>query len=88
MRRFRRRCDWERQGTAGGVRPTRPPFYRDGEIDALTSTLAPLADGAFIFGPSGAGKTTLACHVVDLLERENLALTSGYVNAMSNASHA
>ncbi|MFC3476293.1 Cdc6/Cdc18 family protein [Halobacterium litoreum] len=68
-------------------------YHRDGEIDALTSTLQPLADGvaggdAFIFGPSGTGKTTLARHVVELLQRENLTLTSTYLNAMSNSSRA
>ncbi|MXR20325.1 Cdc6/Cdc18 family protein [Halobacterium bonnevillei] len=67
--------------------------HREGEIDALTTTLRPIADGfkgddAFIFGPSGAGKTTIARYVVDLLQQENLDTTTGYVNAMSNSTRA
>lgn len=67
--------------------------HREGEIDALTSTLSPITEGlsgenAFIFGPSGTGKTTIARYVVDLLQRETLASTTGYVNAMSNSTRA
>lgn len=68
-------------------------YHRDGEIDAMTSALRPLTDGfsgtdVFVFGPSGTGKTTLARHVVELLQQETLATTTGYVNAMSNSTHA
>ncbi|WP_232702198.1 Cdc6/Cdc18 family protein [Halobacterium wangiae] len=67
--------------------------HREGEIDALTTTLRPVADGfagedAFIFGPSGTGKTTIAHYVVDLLQQENLDTTTAYVNAMSNSTRA
>lgn len=68
-------------------------YHRDGEIGALTTALRPLTDGfsgsdVFLFGPSGTGKTTLARHVVDLLQQEALGTTAGYVNAMSNSTHA
>lgn len=67
--------------------------HREGEIEALTATLRPVAEGfagddAFIFGPSGVGKTTIARYVVDLLQQENLDTTSAYVNAMSNSTQA
>jgi len=68
-------------------------YHRDGEIGAMTNALRPLTDGfsgsdIFVFGPSGTGKTTLARHVVDLLQQETLGTTAGYVNAMSNSTHA
>jgi cell division control protein 6 len=67
--------------------------HREGEIDALTTTLRPIADGfagddVFIFGPSGTGKTTIARYVVNLLQQETLDTTAGYVNAMSNSTRA
>lgn len=67
--------------------------HREGEIDALTTTLRPIANGfaggdAFIFGPSGTGKTTIARYVVDMLQQETLDTTSAYVNAMSNSTPA
>jgi len=66
--------------------------HREGAIETLTTTLRPLTTreagtDIFIFGPSGTGKPTLARYVVELLHRENPALTSGYVDAMANASH-
>lgn len=63
------------------IQPLRAEFvpkdvrHRDGEVDALTSTLAPLLDGrrtesAVLDGPSGTGKTCIARHVTDRLQRE------------------
>ncbi|WP_207590486.1 AAA family ATPase [Halomontanus rarus] len=65
--------------------------HRDGKINQLADALRPITDGdigedAFIFGPSGAGKTTLAKYVVRKLEREALDLRWGYVNCMSDSS--
>lgn len=63
--------------------------HREGQIDALASSLQPMARGltgedVFIFGPSGSGKTTLAKYVADQLEQETLALRRGYVNCISD----
>lgn len=63
--------------------------HRDGQIDALASSLQPMARGltgedVFIFGPSGSGKTTLAKYVAEQLEQETLTLRSGYVNCISD----
>jgi Cdc6-like AAA superfamily ATPase len=53
------------------ARPLQPEFvpgdvrHRDGEIDALTSGLQPIAAGrktepVLLYGPSGTGKTCIA----------------------------
>ncbi len=67
--------------------------HRDGQIDHLSSALQPITDGdcgedAFIFGPAGTGKTTIAKHVLQQLEVEALDFTWGYVNCISEASKA
>ncbi|MEF8814621.1 MAG: Cdc6/Cdc18 family protein [Halovenus sp.] len=64
-------------------------YHREGQTDALASSLQPMARGlsgqdVFIFGPSGSGKTTLAKYVADQLEQETLALRRGYVNCISD----
>jgi orc1/cdc6 family replication initiation protein len=77
------------------ARPLRPEFvpgdvrHRDGEVDALTSTLEPLLDGhhaepALLYGPSGTGKTCIARHTVQRLREEVLALHTNYVNCWEN----
>lgn len=68
-------------------------YHRDGQIDHLSSALRPITDGdqaedAFIFGPAGTGKTTIAKYVLGELEREALDVEWGYVNCISEASKA
>jgi Cdc6-like AAA superfamily ATPase len=46
--------------------------HRDGEVNQPTNALDPIVDGerleaAFLFGPSGAGKTCIAQYTVDRL---------------------
>jgi Cdc6-like AAA superfamily ATPase len=73
------------------ARPLQPEFvpgdvrHRDGEVDALTSALQPLADGGstapvLLHGPSGTGKTCIARHVTDRLRAEVVDLHTQYVN--------
>ncbi|WP_126665161.1 Cdc6/Cdc18 family protein [Haloterrigena salifodinae] len=73
------------------ARPLQPEFvpgdvrHRDGEIDALTSTLRPVLDGQhaepiLLHGPSGTGKTCIARHAVDRLRSEVVDLHTQYVN--------
>ncbi|MFC4550088.1 MULTISPECIES: Cdc6/Cdc18 family protein [Halorussus] len=67
--------------------------HREGQIDYLSSALRPITDGdtgedAFIFGPTGTGKTTIAKFVLRQLEREALDVRWGYVNCISDASKA
>jgi len=67
--------------------------HRDGQIDHLSSALRPITDGdqgedAFIFGPAGTGKTTIAKYVLGELEREALDVEWAYVNCISEASKA
>ena len=63
--------------------------YRDAEIDHLAATLDPLtAENVSIFGPSGAGKTTLVKYVLGRLERDRVEYRWGYHNCMSESSTA
>jgi len=81
------------------ARALRPSFvpqdlhHRDGQIEALANALKPVTTGdigedVFVFGPSGAGKTTTARYVLDRLERQALDVRTGYVNAMSDNTKA
>jgi len=68
-------------------------WHRDGQIGALSAALRPLVQGSrgthvIITGPSGVGKTTLARHVVQELERKAFDVTSGYVNCISDSTHS
>jgi len=73
------------------ARPLKPEFvpgdvrHREGETDALTSTLEPILDGThaepvLLHGPSGTGKTCIARYAVDRLRKEVVDLHTQYVN--------
>jgi orc1/cdc6 family replication initiation protein len=73
------------------ARPLQPEFvpadvrHRDGEIDALTSTLKPVVQGhhaepALLHGPSGTGKTCIARYAVERLREQVVDLDTQYVN--------
>ncbi|WP_435359306.1 Cdc6/Cdc18 family protein [Haloarchaeobius sp. DFWS5] len=68
-------------------------YHRDGEIDVLTAALSPLVDGGhgdhiLLTGPSGTGKTTLAKHTCEQLERETFDVSWGYVNCVTESTKA
>jgi orc1/cdc6 family replication initiation protein len=59
--------------------------HRDAEINTLSAALDPITRGepgetAFLSGPSGAGKTCIARHTLDKLDKQVLDLDTGYVN--------
>lgn len=59
--------------------------HRHDEIDALTSALSPVLrdetpENAFLFGPTGAGKTCVARYAVGELQRELIDVDAQYVN--------
>ena len=59
--------------------------HRDQEMNALTRALDPVTRGqsaetAFLFGPSGAGKTCLARFALDRLREAVIDLNHQYVN--------
>jgi orc1/cdc6 family replication initiation protein len=65
--------------------------HRDGEINYLTSTLRPIlqqdpADPAFLYGPSGVGKTCLAQFTVERLREHMVELNHQYVNCWEDYS--
>jgi len=80
---------------ARALRPEQLPrdlHHRDGQIDHLSSVLDPTgstrSEDVCIYGPSGAGKTTIAKYTLGLLEREVLDVRWGYVNCMAESSPA
>jgi Cdc6-like AAA superfamily ATPase len=80
---------------ARALRPDTVPqdlHHRDGQIDHLSSVLAPsqlsYAEDVCIFGPSGTGKTTIAKYTLGQLEREDLGVRWAYVNGMSDNTTA
>lgn len=75
----------------GDARVLQPEFvpreveHRDGEVDALTNALAPITRGepgetAFLFGPSGTGKTCIAQYTVERLREQVVDIEYQYVN--------
>lgn len=65
--------------------------HRDGEINYLSSTLRPIlnnepTDPAFLFGPSGTGKTCIARFTLEQLREEVIDLDTQYVNCWENHS--
>jgi Cdc6-like AAA superfamily ATPase len=80
---------------ARALRPDTVPrdlYHRDGQIDHLSSALAPdqlaWADDVCLFGPSGTGKTTLAKYTLSQLERERLGIRWAYVNCLGEMTRA
>ncbi|NLV10681.1 Cdc6/Cdc18 family protein [Halomicrobium sp. HM KBTZ05] len=76
-------------------RPEYPPrdlYHREGQLDHLSSVLDPTRVGrpedVCIFGPSGAGKTTIAKYTLGQLEKEALNLRWAYVNCMADNTPA
>jgi cell division control protein 6 len=58
---------------------------RNSQMNEVTDALAPIEDGfraenCFLFGPSGAGKTTVARAAVRELRREVLEVPTAYIN--------
>ncbi|WP_284007809.1 Cdc6/Cdc18 family protein [Haloarcula pelagica] len=66
--------------------------HRDGQIDHLSAVLDPTGfdapESVTIFGPSGAGKTTLAKYVLGQLRRETLDVRWGYVDCIADPTEA
>jgi orc1/cdc6 family replication initiation protein len=66
--------------------------HRDAEINLLSSVLRPVTDGgsvdpAFIYGPSGTGKTCIAQYTLDKLRESVIDLNTQYVNCWEYHSH-
>ncbi|WP_435099565.1 Cdc6/Cdc18 family protein [Halarchaeum sp. P4] len=63
--------------------------HREGQINQMTASLEPLlndhpGEDLFVFGPSGAGKTTIAKFVLRQLHRQ-ADIAWGYVNCISDS---
>jgi orc1/cdc6 family replication initiation protein len=63
--------------------------HRDPEANQLSNALEPItrdepAETAFLFGPSGTGKTCLAKFIVERLRREVIDIEHQYVNCWQN----
>lgn len=64
---------------------------RNQELNDLSRALAPIedeevAEDAFLFGPSGTGKTAIARYTLNQLEREVLGVTTQYINCWDRYS--
>jgi len=77
------------------LRPEYTPqdlHHREGQLDHLSSVLDPagldFAENICIFGPTGAGKTTIAKYTLRQLEQEAPNLRWGYVNCMTENTPA
>ena len=65
--------------------------HRDAEVNQLTNALDPVVDGergdtAFLFGPSGVGKTCIAQYTVEQLREAVVDIEYQYVNCWQNYS--
>ncbi len=65
--------------------------HRDAEVNTLSSVLRPLTDGeradpAFLYGPSGTGKTCIAQFTVERLRQEVVDVNYQYVNCWEDYS--
>jgi len=66
---------------------------RNSQMNEVTDALAPIEDGfraenCYLFGPSGAGKTTVARAAVRELRREVLEVPTGYVNCWKESTRS
>jgi len=66
---------------------------RNSQMNEVTDALAPVEDGfraenCFLFGPSGAGKTTVARAAVRELRREVLDVPTAYVNCWKESTRS
>lgn len=69
----------------------REVMHRDAEVNTLSSVLRPLTDGnradpAFLYGPSGTGKTCIAQFTVERLREKVVDLNYQYVNCWEDYS--
>lgn len=67
----------------------REVVHRDPEANHLSNALEPItrdepAETAFLFGPSGTGKTCLAKFIIERLRREVIDIEHQYVNCWQN----
>jgi len=67
--------------------------HRDADIEMVAKAFRPIADGreaspVRIFGPSGAGKTTIAQFTIRRLQRNGVAVRYGLADCMSDSSPA
>ena len=65
--------------------------HRDAEVNTLSTVLRPLTDGgrtdpAFLYGPSGTGKTCIAQFTVERLRQEVVDVNYQYVNCWEDYS--
>jgi len=77
-------------GVTTGVHPQEVK-HRDGEVNYLSSVLQPILDGqpadpAFLYGPSGAGKTCIAQFTIECLRENVVELNHQYVNCWEDYS--
>ncbi|GAB7011737.1 Cdc6/Cdc18 family protein [Halolamina salina] len=66
---------------------------RNSQMNEVTDALAPIEDGfraenCYLFGPSGAGKTTVARAAVRELRREVLEVPTAYVNCWKESTRS
>lgn len=66
--------------------------HRDAETNLLSSALRPITNGdrpdpAFIYGPSGTGKTCIAQYTLNKLRESTIDLNTQYVNCWEDHSH-
>ncbi len=68
-------------------------FHRDGQRDALVSCLKPVLSGkkalnAFLYGPTGTGKTALTKMIMERLKEKTSRVKITYVNCWQKSLHS